>query len=146
MPSHEPFRWTIGYAASEFGLDEKTLAARIKAAGVLKGTDGRFSTQDITRAIFGDLELEKTRLTSEQADIAAINKAEMLRELVPTVFMARVWGGVLADLRQKISFLELPDAKKAEILADLQDLPIDDYFTAASQGDQEDADRQPEAA
>jgi len=140
------YRWSVGRAAAEFGLDPKTLSGRIKAAGVLAGSDGKYSTRDIDCAIHCDYDNEKTRLTKEQADVVALKKAEMLRELVPAKLVERVWAGVMADLRQKISFLELPDGKKAEILADLQDIPIDDYFTAASQSDEEDPGRLPEAA
>lgn len=137
MTSHEPLRWTIGGAAAEFGLHPKTLTGRIKTSGVVAGEDGKFSTADVCAAIYGDYESEKTRLTKEQADIAALKKTEMQHLLLPVGLVEKVWNGVTADLRQKILFLEIPDVKKQEILADLQNIPIDDYFTAANTSDEE---------
>lgn len=133
-------RWTIGAASAEFGLDPKTLSGRMKVAGTVAGSDGLFSTSDIAAAIYGDYESEKTRLTKEQADVVALKKAEMQRELLPANLVEKVWFAALSDLRQKISFLEIPDLKKQEILADLQAIPINDYFTAANPSNEEDTE------
>ena len=65
-------RWSIYRAAMEFGIDRRTLARRLAAASTEPGPDGHYSTGDIVRAVFNNLELERTRLTRAQADIAEV--------------------------------------------------------------------------
>jgi len=74
---------------------------------------------------------EGTRLRREQADKLALENAQARRELIPCVLVEKVVNAVLGGLAQKISYLEISDLKKQEILADLQAIPIDDYFTVA---------------
>jgi phage terminase Nu1 subunit (DNA packaging protein) len=89
---------------------------------------------------------ERTRLTKEQADLTALKRQELERSMVPCVLVERVVNGLLAGLAQKISYLEIPDVKKQEILADLQAIPIDDYFTNALRDIEADADSSSPAA
>lgn len=130
-------RWDGKRAQTEFDIDADTLSKRVKANGIMAGEDGKFSTMQICAAIYGDLESERTRLTKEQANIASLKKDEMLRRLIPAELVERVWMSVLSDLRTKITNTELPDRVKKEILTDLQNLPIEEYFTDDSQTNQE---------
>jgi len=83
MKPEKKIRWSKWRAASEFGIDQKTLTGRLTRYGIQEGDDGKFSTSQICSAIYGDIDGERLRLTKEQADEKALNNAERRRELVP---------------------------------------------------------------
>jgi hypothetical protein len=60
-------RWTVERAASEFQIDRKTLTKRIRAGDVRPGADGKFSTEQICAAVFGDYRREQLRELRERA-------------------------------------------------------------------------------
>lgn len=140
-------RWSIHSAASEFDLDDKTLAKQIKSSGVIPAADGMFSTLDICKAVFGDLKGDliraQTRNQNEMAGMQAVKKANLLRENIPSALVEKVWSNVIIELRQKILYAEIPNKVKEDILKDLQSTPIDDYFRNTTQVSEEDSDEVP---
>ncbi len=129
----ELIRWSIAHASREWGTNVKTIAVGLRTQGIVAEADGKYSTQQINRAINGDYEAAKTRDTNASADIREITKANLLRENIPAVDVARVCNGVFSELRQKITYLvEIPEARRHEILKDLQDIPMDDYFNSGT--------------
>lgn len=134
MPKHTSIRWTVGNAAAEFGIDPKTLSQRIKAAAIEPANDGLYGTTQITAAIFGDLEYERIGLTREQKEITALNKRNMLRELVPIKDVERVWTRVVLEYRQRVMSANIADAIKKDLLEAMTDAAIDEYFDTG-QGD-----------
>lgn len=133
-------------AAREFDFDPKTLAKSVRVAGIVPGEDGKFSTMDMVRAVFGDDEREflraRTRDTNEAADIKAIKKANLLRENIPADLVEKVWSDAVIDLRQKVLYAEIPDALKQDILRDLQNIPAETYFkTSAPSADEDEDDK-----
>lgn len=139
-PANGPIRWSVWRAAAEFNVDQKTLNKRLAQADAEPGSDKRYSTSQICAAIYGDIAGAKLRNQLLDADLKEIEKHKELREWVPVDFVERVWASVLADLRQKISILDIHDDRKQEILADLQNIPADDYFTTTSPSPEEDAE------
>ena len=81
MKSANAIRWTLATAANEFGLDRKTMAKRAKAAGIVPGPDGKFSTKEVHGSICTDYEKERARKMKEDADAAAIANAKEREEL-----------------------------------------------------------------
>ena len=75
-------RWTIRHAAGEFGLHHETLAKYLRREGVQAGPDGRYSTQDICKGMFGDLRYEQTREARARADKLELEIRVKRRELV----------------------------------------------------------------
>jgi phage terminase Nu1 subunit (DNA packaging protein) len=75
-------KWTIHKAAIEWGIDRRTLASRLSEAGFDVERGAEFHTQEITRAVVGDLERERTRLTRADADIREMEKRQKEGELV----------------------------------------------------------------
>src|SRR5579859_675063 len=73
---YAPIRWTLTQAASEFGINPRTVTKRAKAAGIVAGKDGKFSTTDIHDSICGDYERDRTRKMKEDADAKAISNAK----------------------------------------------------------------------
>lgn len=115
MRKDETIRWTKQKAATEFGLDSKTLTTRLRAEGIEADKDGRFSTQQICAAVFGDMYGQRLRLTREQADKLSIENSASRRELVPAGEVLEVIERGLTALRQAIlsaSNLEAEDKDK----------------------------------
>jgi phage terminase Nu1 subunit (DNA packaging protein) len=95
-------RWTIPEAAPEFGVDRQTLADRLRRMDESGGPDGKFSTQQILRACFSDDKQERTRLTTAQADLAEIKKAEALGHLFDADTVREVWTDRILSLRTRL--------------------------------------------
>jgi hypothetical protein len=115
-------RWTIGRAAGEFPVDSKTLAKRIKLAGIEPGEDGKFSTEQICRATFGDLRGEQTRETKERADKLALANEKERGRLLDAEKVYKHYEGVFVTLRQKTLASAMTDDEKDELLNDLRAL------------------------
>ncbi len=109
-------RWTIENAALEFGLDRKTLTGRIKTSGVEIGEDGKFSTTQICRAAFGDIDGEKLRKTTEEADAIALSNAKTKGELLDLEDWCRGKEKILSGVKQIVEDSELPEDKQEQIL------------------------------
>jgi hypothetical protein len=88
----EPLRWTLGLAATEYGLDRRTLSTRAKTSGEVPGLDGKFSTKQVAAIIYGDLAGEKLRKLRAEADLAEIERDALRKE---TISMAEL--GPLID-------------------------------------------------
>ena len=76
-------RWTVERAASEFQIDRKTLTKRIRAGDILPGADGKFSTEQICAAVFGDYRREQLREMRARADKLEIETQSMREERIP---------------------------------------------------------------
>lgn len=129
MKTATAIRWTIERAASEFGINPRTLSKRLKTSSAIKGSDGMFSTMQIAAAVFGDYESERTRLTKAQADLAELKLGEEERRLIPREAVLFAWEQIIVGFRQKILNLErMTEQEKSDVLADLQQIPVSEYF------------------
>lgn len=123
------FHWTIAYAAKEFGLDFKTLAAHLKRASIEPAfMDKTFSTRQICAAVFSDKTAEQTGLLKEQKEIAAIKKAVLLGKLLPDEMVEFGLDAFIVEVRTILSFLPISDASKAEFLKKLSVITIREYM------------------
>lgn len=128
-------RWTIELAAREFDIDRRTLAKNLIAADIMPDeSDGRFSTKQITTAVFGDLEREKIRRERAEADLAEMKRDEKRRELVPFVAVDQTWTAIVAAIRQEILAAKLPPDLEKRLLGNLRNLTPRDY-TARTRAD-----------
>ena len=118
----KPIRWTIRSAAGEFGLHHETLAKYLRREGVQPGSDGRFSTQDICKGVFGDLRHEQTRETRERADKLALENAERRRELIRAEDVCCLTEGSFIAIRQRIIYSGLTPDEQRDLLQQLHDL------------------------
>lgn len=118
-------RWTIEGAASEFNIDRRTLAKRLKTEGILPGDDDRFSTADICAAKYGDYEKERTRKMKEDADNMALENAKARGELISLPDYLKTSEEIAARHKQRIMGLAIPDADKDALLSDIAELYSD---------------------
>lgn len=107
----------------EFGVSPKTVSSKIKAAGIIAGNDGMFSTAQISQALFDSDHFERIRLVKEQAEAKHLANAEARKELVNVDELADRMTMPLAAMRQCIlSVKKLTQDEREEILANIQDL------------------------
>lgn len=115
-------RWTIENAALEFGIDRKTLTGRIKTTGTLPGADGMFSTLDVAKSIYGDLEGERTRKTREEADQIAMENATTRGELLDLEDFSKRIESKASKATQIVKDFGLPEDKEEQLLNALSEL------------------------
>jgi hypothetical protein len=115
----ERIRWTIELAASEFGVDRKTVTKGLKALDIEAGADGKYSTADIDKAIHGDLDSERVQMVRAQRIGQEINNSRAIGEIIPTAVAAKLGADLLVPIRQKILSSSLTDDEKTQILEDL---------------------------
>lgn len=120
-------RWTIDHAAGEFNVGSETLRKYLRTKGIEPGADRRYGTQDIVRAVYSDLDYERTELTREQKELTRLKKDKLAGILVFAEDAQRLWDSAVIALRQKIADAEIPEKTKQDILKDLQSIPIDEY-------------------
>jgi hypothetical protein len=133
MAKAKSIRWTLENAGSEFGCDSKTLASRIKRAGITAGKDGMFSTRDIAAAVFGDIESEKLRETRHRANLLEIEEQEKRRESIPAAQVLELWSATVIALKQAVWNFDAPEDVRRKWLGELRDLSVADYFTTKKQ-------------
>ena len=99
-------KWSLSAAAREFGMTERTLGKALSQAHVATGRGARFTTLQIHRALAGDLQSEKIRLTRADADARETSNRVAEGELVSMDAAKKVIAQVLAPVRSKL--LALP--------------------------------------
>lgn len=149
MPAHKSLRWSLTLACSEFGISPKALAQRVRTSGVEPGKDKKYSTADISKAIFGGANYERMLLTREQREFVAVKKNIALHKYIPLDIAERLWSNVIHDLNRKISYASIPDEVKQTLAEDLKATTADEYLSAilssATDVDPEDAEESPSA-
>lgn len=106
--------WTVEVAASEFKINPRTLADRLRQMGISAGKEG-YSTQQMVKAIYGDMAGERLRLVREQADKLALENSKerrdavSLRELLPLLNRAVI--AIKAEITS-ITYIERDDKDK----------------------------------
>lgn len=134
-------RFSLHQAAQEWQLDDKTLASRFKAASIVPDDKG-YSVAQINRAVFGDLEGDRIRAQTKQAEAAAeltaVKTANLRRENIPAFLVEKVLADLMIELRQKITYATMPDKDKQDILKDLQAIPVEQFFTAKAEDEEDD--------
>jgi hypothetical protein len=118
----EAIRWNMEAAAREFRVHRKTLSTRLTKEGTIAGEDGCFSTDQITKALYGDIEKQKIRIATETADRIALGNDETRRGLVNKADLMSKFQAVFAEIRQRILNSPLENDRKDSILKSLSEL------------------------
>ncbi len=124
----EPIRWTLERGAAEFGIDRTTLSKHLVAKSIIAGDDSKFSTADICRAIFSDLEFETAELRREQKELTRIKKLQLARKLCVLETVVKAWHSALVDMRQKVSNWPIDETLRQDLIRELQQISTDEYF------------------
>ena len=126
-----PIRWTLGLAATEFGLDRRTLSTRAKTSGQVPGDDGKFSTRQINAIINGDTAGEKLRKLRAEADLAELERDGLTKRLVPIDEVDHLGCHLIKGIMAVIGRSQLPaderDDIQDEVRAMLHDMTQRDW-------------------
>ena len=128
-----PLRWTLGLAATEYGVDRRTLSTRAKTSGHIPGEDGKFSTRQIDVIIHGDLAGEKLRKLRAEADMAERANREAEGATIAVERVCLLGERFVAASRQVILHSSMTDAEKDETLAELVQLGEVDWDAEAKE-------------
>ena len=122
-----PLRWTVGLAASEFGVDRRTVDSRLKAAAVVPAPDGTFSTGQIAAAIYGDLAGEKLRKLRAEANVAEMKDLQMRGTLVFLSGAKAVWADAIVEWRKTLEAADyIPQKSRERLLKSLLKIRLAD--------------------
>jgi hypothetical protein len=128
MRKIEQVRWSIEHASYEFGITGRTLSKRIKTAGIVPGKDGKFSTLEICQAIYSDLKAAELEYKTEMAGYKRLQKLQLAKKLCVLDTAMNVWRAALEQIRQRVQNWNISDNMKKEMLHELQEIPVQDYF------------------
>lgn len=117
-------RWSLEQAGREFHQEPKKISRRLKAISELPGSDECFSTIQISKAVFGSLELERIRATAAQADAREHEVAQTRRDLVWLAAIREWTLEVGVNIRQKLLSMSLPVDSIDGVLFEVQRLML----------------------
>lgn len=123
----ERLRWTIQQASEEFNRDHKAIKRNLLSLDIHAGDDGKFSTADMARAVFGDIDAERLRKTKEEADRIALENEKLRGNLVEVSMVKQLGETIFVGLRQKILASSMDDQEKDELLTDMSSLKVRDW-------------------
>lgn len=123
-------RWTIEQASYEFGIDRKTLAKRVKVAGIIPGEDNKFSTANICSAVFTDGEQARAALAVSQKENFDLKNQKLAGTLADCQLFQQVSDDIILILRQKISDAPIPQEVKIQLLKEIQGINVDEVVKA----------------
>lgn len=124
MKIAKTLQWNIETASREFGLNPRTMAARLTAASIGPDAEGFYSTQQIARAIFNDYESEKTRLTKAQADQSEFDLAVSRKQFVPIEPTFQAMSNLLFAIKREVEMSPLPAEQKDNIYREIQGIDL----------------------
>jgi hypothetical protein len=123
MAAHiKALRWTVIRASAEFGMHRDTLTKYLRREGIRPGPDGKFSTQEIVKGVYGDLRTEQTRETRLRADKLEIELGKERKLIIPAPRVFSLLENIFVAVREKILGSHLSDTEKEQILNDLVSL------------------------
>jgi hypothetical protein len=94
--------WTLTKGSQEFSVEPKTLRAGLEGTGVQVERHKKYTTKQITTALFGDSERERARLTHAQADREEQKNRERSGELVELEKVANTFRECMLAIRQRL--------------------------------------------
>lgn len=115
-----PARWSLRCAAAEFGCAIETLRVALRQSGQIAGEDERYSTRQVTAALFGDLKAEKTGLTRAQREHWELENKQAAGILINVDEAIAMVHQFTFAIRQKILMSGMTDKEKNNLLLELQ--------------------------
>ena len=100
-------------------MNPRTVAQRVKAAGILPGPDGKFATREIHSALWGDVDREKLRKLQAETRSLLLANAEKEGQLVDVADFTKRLERIIVQMKARIMSSELSNAKKDQLCSDL---------------------------
>jgi hypothetical protein len=95
-------KWSINAAAIEFGVDRRTLAKGLRDLDVEITPKAKYHSRDIVRALYGDLDYERTRNERAAANLRELEYKEKQHELVPMSEVQSLYTQAMLPWRQAL--------------------------------------------
>lgn len=124
-------RWTIEFAASEFGRTRPVLSGALKEAGIRADKDGKFSTRQITEALYPTVALEREAKAAkhrQQIDDAAMTKLNRETEegkLIERSHVRELLADGMTKIAQIIRQSKLADKDRKVLLDEIRAVKLD---------------------
>src|SRR5512135_3709891 len=116
MKKLSQIHWTVEQAAAEFRRNPRTISAKLKALSEDPAfSDGTFSTDQICRAVFGDIESERLRKTTEEADALGLANEQRRGELLDAEWCAQKNTPIAVEIKQIVMSSALADGEKTKL-------------------------------
>ena len=113
-------RWSVEDALREFGHEVRadgTLRKKLRAAQQFPGPDGKYSTEQITLAIYSESTRERLRGTKERADNWGAAERHLRSESLPKAQIVDALESVFGIVKTLITASNMTSAEKRDLLA-----------------------------
>lgn len=123
-------------AATEFGVDRRTLARRLKDAGHAVGRGEEYSIKDLFSALNGvdadtarQIEAERLKKMTAERKLREAELGKLEGSLLDAGDVQRVWEAGFTGLRAAIWNSDAPEADRRKWLLELRNVKHEDYLT-----------------
>jgi hypothetical protein len=123
-PEEPPLRWSLAQAAREFDVAKESLRRKLGDTHQEPGADGRFSTKQLTTALYGDLYGARLPTQNEAAEKLRLENAIMRGEVVNRAKLSAAFAQLADALRQCVMNSELDRRAKEDFLRNLATWPV----------------------
>jgi hypothetical protein len=126
IPTDLPIRWSLHKAEIEFGRSVQRIKTGLRAAGISPGKDGKYSTREITTALFGFGTLERRAREAkmnQQIDEARLARSKLLQHegaLLPIAILKFCVADVFTQVVSFIRHSSLPKQEQEQLVAQLR--------------------------
>lgn len=127
MTSEKQIRWTLSLAGREFRLHRDTLKNKLVEIGEEADTTGRYTTAQITKAVFGDTHQQRLRKTTEEADKLELENRRTRGETIDVSDAIELTQRFCFAIRQKIILSPLPPEDQRAIIDDIRSMAKLDF-------------------
>lgn len=136
----KPYRWNRETAAREFGLNPRTVGARMVKASVVPGPDGRWSTQQMVEGLFGGTEFERLAKLRAERELLELELAMKRSELISVDLTVKVMGDLAVWIVAAIKNSDLDPFQKEAILRQIRSFDIASSLRATAIAVESDSD------
>lgn len=124
-------RWTIEFAASEFGRPREKVSLALKAAGIMPAADGKFSTRQIIEALFDSVALEREaraadhRRKIDEAEMTKLDRETAEGKLMERAHVRELLADGMTKIAQMIRQSKLPDKDRKTLLDEIRGIKVE---------------------
>jgi hypothetical protein len=119
-------RWSITQAAAEFAIDRQTLHKRLVSLALDPEPDGKFTTAQITAAVFGNLAGEKLGKAKADRITAEVNAAHAMGDAILAADASQLWADAVTRTRTTIEHADyLSDSQKERLLGEFAKIKLE---------------------
>jgi hypothetical protein len=124
LPQHEPLRWNLKKAATEFGTTVDTLTKSLNQVSASPDSDGCYSTKQLIQARFGALYQEKLRTQREMGDRIALENQITRSEVFNKSELSKGFAALADAMTHIIKSSKLSREEQEDLQRELAGVPI----------------------